>query len=223
MQADHEQNADLLWAIRGAGHFFGIVTKLVISTFPLSDIGGTSTGHHNFSQRYYQPSQAAEVASMLEKCILEEPDFSGHLMIMNEPPLYKSLVIALYVHYLGPVENSEDMLKRLTSYVEPFKEVSRLVSFEENSDESLSGNHFGDYKWLHLVGLKRLHAWMMHGWIRESVDFYRQCPDAKKSNFIVAFRGPRRSNRQVETSFGNEAQRLWMCVPLSTPDMCDSR
>ena len=40
----HTENEDLLYAIRGAGQYFGLITSLVIRTHPVDDVFGNGEG-----------------------------------------------------------------------------------------------------------------------------------------------------------------------------------
>ena len=39
LQINEETHPELLWALRGAGQFFGLVTQLVIKAYPVSLLG----------------------------------------------------------------------------------------------------------------------------------------------------------------------------------------
>jgi FAD/FMN-containing dehydrogenase len=57
--ASETENADLFWALRGAGQFFGIVTEVTTKMFPLDHKITTWT-------TIFLPSQIKEVAAALE-------------------------------------------------------------------------------------------------------------------------------------------------------------
>jgi len=52
--ASGDVNRDLLWAIRGAGQFFGVVTDLILRTYDPSLIG--PNGEHQLGMIYYPPN-----------------------------------------------------------------------------------------------------------------------------------------------------------------------
>jgi hypothetical protein len=89
VDATGETHPDLLWAIRGTGQFFGLVTQLVIQAYPLSVLGNDRgvlwAGTFTF------PLERAEEVCSSMKGLMDNERYgtSGLMMVMAPLPARK--------------------------------------------------------------------------------------------------------------------------------------
>lgn len=84
VEANNTDNCDLLWAIRGAGQFFGVVIELVIRTYPLTVVGNAE-GSRQLGTFIFLPQQAADVCRVMKKITTDSEHASaGHIMIISQ-------------------------------------------------------------------------------------------------------------------------------------------
>jgi hypothetical protein len=75
------ENSDLLYAIRGAGQFLGLVTSLTVRTYPFQEIFGNKEGTF-WSGRFVFPLESAEeVASAMESIVNNQAYCTGGLVM----------------------------------------------------------------------------------------------------------------------------------------------
>lgn len=121
------EDADLLWALRGGGGNFGVVTSL---TFQLHDIGtelyaaivfapGEGSQVDDFFRFYRDFSEIApdEVGSLAASGIF--PD-NGHY----PPELVGKPFVAMVAVYAGPIEDGERILAPIRSFTTPYIDLS---------------------------------------------------------------------------------------------------
>ena len=65
LQINQETQPDLLWALRGAGHFFGLVTELVVKAYP-SSLLGTRDGTIWAGAFVFPLDRAKEIAAVMK-------------------------------------------------------------------------------------------------------------------------------------------------------------
>jgi len=102
--ASATQQEDLFWAIRGAGHNFGVVTSFEYRLHPVGPVLGGLVIH--------PLSQAVEVLRFYREFSVSQPDelqtWAGILTLPDGNP-----VVALAPCYVGPLEEGERLLSPL--------------------------------------------------------------------------------------------------------------
>lgn len=115
LRAGAEENEDLFWALRGAGHNFGVVTSF---EYRLHAVGPTVLGGmvlHPFDRarevlRFYREFSAAEPGELTTYAgMLTTPD--------------GDLVAALAVCYAGPLDDGERVLAPLRAFGPPIADM----------------------------------------------------------------------------------------------------
>ncbi|KAI4243011.1 MAG: hypothetical protein L6R40_003702 [Gallowayella cf. fulva] len=82
--ASPTENSDLLWPIRGAGQFFGLVTELVLHTHDHRLMG--PNGIRQLGTILFPTERASEVCGVLKDVVSRNDHASaGHFMAMNDP------------------------------------------------------------------------------------------------------------------------------------------
>ncbi|KAI7780164.1 hypothetical protein LA080_016353 [Diaporthe eres] len=106
VEVTQEKEPDLLYAIRGAGQFFGLITELTIKVWPLAELGNDQGVI--WSGRFVFPiDRAPEVAEAM-KWIVEDGSkaTAGLLMAICPPPARKpSLVVA--ARFIGDPDDAQ--------------------------------------------------------------------------------------------------------------------
>ena len=181
VEVTQEKHPDLLWAIRGAGQFFGLITELTVVGHPLSALGNGGgsiwTGSFVFSL-----DQVAEVCSAMS-IIMDNSDHAtaGLIMIMAPPPARKpSIVIA--ARLTGDLQNAQEAYKPLLD-LQPLVATGSKVPIQNTSDEREAIAAKGDFKRFSVVGLPRFNT----NSFLQVVDLWKEmvveCPDAINSAF----------------------------------------
>ena len=148
------ENSDLLYAMRGAGQFFGLVTSLTVRTYPVQEIFGNKEGTF-WSGRFAFPlERAREVGSALEDIVNNDAYCTGGLvMIAALPPTFKP-ILAVVAKLIHPESESlqETVFKPLYD-LNPTMAVGGQLRIENNGDAQQILSAPGDYKKLRLTGM----------------------------------------------------------------------
>lgn len=117
-----EQNADLFWAVRGAGANFGVVTSFRYRLHPLGEVLAGMVLH---------PQQnAAELISFCSDFLRNTPDeLDTTIGFLNSPegiPL-----IGVIAVYAGPVKEGEWVLEPLRTFRSPIADLIRPMPYVE--------------------------------------------------------------------------------------------
>jgi FAD/FMN-containing dehydrogenase len=120
--ASEEQNADLFWAMRGAGANFGVVTSFRYRVHPLTEVLA--------GMLLYPREQAAEVVSFYKDYLTQTPDeLDTTLGFMNSPdgvPL-----VAIVAVYAGEAAEGERVLRPLRAMGRPIADLIRPMAYVE--------------------------------------------------------------------------------------------
>lgn len=172
---------DLLWAIRGAGHFFGLVTELVIRAYPLSLLG-SDDGTIWLGNFVFPLDRAREVANVM-KTLMDDDRYAtaGLVMIMAPPPARKPSVI-ISARYIGDPSNSKEAYQPLYD-LKPAVASASQVPIQNTSDGREAIGAKGDFKRFGIVGLRRFDIKSF----LQSVELWKKlvadCPDAFNTAF----------------------------------------
>ena len=207
---DGKSNPDLLWAIRGAGQYFGIVSELGIKTYPLAMIGNDD-GSRSLGTFIFPTQRAEDVCRAMSK-IMTDPEHvtAGHFMIVNPPPAFQQCLMVA-PQYLGPTEKAAEAFKPLAD-LEPMMAMSNPVSFENHSDHISMMCAKGDFKRFSQIGIQefKIENFM------KLIDIHRRLlekfPDAGRSGLTVEWHSSSKKPAAVDTAFGNHDIDLWLNV-----------
>ncbi len=131
-RASAEENSDLLWALRGGGGSFGVVTGMEIRLYPVT--------HVYAGNLYYPPELAPEIFRRFDQWMENAPDeLTAAIVLMNFPPLPelppmlsgKSFVIVRGC-YNGPAEKGEALLATWRSWQPPLIDDFTTIPFTES-------------------------------------------------------------------------------------------
>ncbi|KIJ30995.1 hypothetical protein M422DRAFT_267413 [Sphaerobolus stellatus SS14] len=117
--------AELLYAIRGAGQFFGVVVEITLQAYP-SSILKMSDGTVWTGMMLSQISQAEEVFNVLIP-LTENNTVSGAglCLITSAPPTFNTMCIIVLSIYFGPTSNAEKFFAPLLA-LQPFSTCNSI-------------------------------------------------------------------------------------------------
>lgn len=206
------ENADLLWGIRGAGQFLGLVTELTIKTYPYSVLGNQD-GRRICGTYVFPPQLAGAVFTALETIIQSDKHVSaGHLMIMMAPPDFQHQVVMVAPQAFCSLEEAQELFKPLAE-LDPMSQGLVPSTFETHSDHLDFICAKGDYKKFTQNGLTPS-CWCIENFtnlIKLHAELIKSCPDAVMSAYSVEWHtssGTAADNSK--TSFGLQDVDLWV-------------
>lgn len=118
--ASATQHEDLFWAVRGAGHNFGVVTSFEYRLHPVGPVLGGMVVH--------PLSQAVEVLRFYREFTASQPDeLETWAGILTGPDGNK--VVALIPCYAGPLDEGERLLAPLRCFGNPVADTIAPISY----------------------------------------------------------------------------------------------
>ncbi|KAI1134308.1 FAD-binding domain-containing protein [Hypoxylon sp. FL0543] len=183
-----DENAELLYAIKGAGQFFGVITSLTVKIHPLS-ILGTPNGTVWSGTLIFDVSKAAEVAKaaiQIKKNTTRSYCLTG---VMPAPPTLDPIIMAAIIQ-LGSKEDAEKAFKPLFD-LEPIAvpasgEVPFVGVNETFKAFEIKG---GLKKWLAigLTNIEQFHPEDMTRLVEQRAKLTEKYPQSKPSGFVIEF------------------------------------
>jgi FAD/FMN-containing dehydrogenase len=129
VEASHDSNPDLFWAIRGGGGNFGVVTAL---EYRLHPVGEVLTG-----ALLYPPGLIPETLRAYVKFMKAAPDeINGLVQIF---PSEHGSTFMMLVDYCGQPSLGNDLLKPLRAPIKPQVDSVRVMSYLEAQSTAFSG------------------------------------------------------------------------------------
>ncbi|KAK8134224.1 FAD binding domain-containing protein [Apiospora sp. TS-2023a] len=206
------ENQELLWALRGAGQFFGLVTELTIKTYPYSLLGNNN-GQRMCGSYIFLPDKIDEVCAALEK-IFEEDHYAtaGHFMVVQAPPDMKAQVLLVTPQVFCSPDEAAKLFQPLVD-IGPLQQGLFPSTFDKHSDQLDWVCAKGDFKRFTQNGLPG-------GWNRDHfkklvqlhAELVEKCPDAARSGYTIEWHSACKAQREPESSFGNEKVDFWLNV-----------
>ncbi|PQE08303.1 FAD binding domain containing protein [Rutstroemia sp. NJR-2017a BVV2] len=187
-----DADEELLYGIRGAGHFFGLVTQLTIRAYPLSDLGNDQgliwSGIFAFPL-----SQVREVCAAMDVIMNDSSHATAGLIMVMSPPPTRKPTIVISARYTGLPENAATAY-RLLYDLNPVMSNGSAVPIQNASDAREAMGAKGDFKRFDVVGLHHFNTDSFVETVRLYSDMIDECPDAINSafNFQWAARSPRK-------------------------------
>jgi FAD/FMN-containing dehydrogenase len=158
VRASEDENADLLWALRGGGGNFGIVTEFEFSLHPVGPIvmGGMLA---------FPRPQAPEVIRAYRDFIAQAPDqVCGGLSLITAPPedfvpeeARGRPAVGIVYFYVGPPEDGEAALRPLReSLPAPVLDMVQPMPYAAIQQMLDAGNPFGIREYFKIDWLEAL-------------------------------------------------------------------
>lgn len=207
--ASEIHNKDLLWAIRGAGQFFGIVTELVLRTYNPSLMG--PNGVRQIGTIFFPPDRASEVCQVLKDVVSANDHASaGHFMAMWDPSS-GGRVLMVAPQYFGTGPQLQATFKPLID-MEPLHHNHQSSTFEEHSDHLSWMCPKGEFKRFSQTGLASINPKKFAALVDLHAELLQTVPGTERSVFTIEWhtRTPDKGARETETSFGLKEVDIWL-------------
>ena len=208
VEASETKNADLLWAIRGAGQFFGLVTELVLRTYNPSLIG--PNGIRQIGVVFFPTERAAEVCKTLKQIANDNKHASaGHFMVLNDPSKGRVLMVA--PQYFGTGPELQATFKPLID-LGPLEHMHQDSTFEAHSDHLGWMCPKGEFKRFSQTGLQSINPENFAKLVDLHKELIETCPGTERSVFTLEWHTetPKGGARKTETSFGLKDIDIWL-------------
>lgn len=202
------ENQDLLYAIRGAGQYFGLVTSLTVRTYPVQDIFGNGEGTF-WSGRFVYPIERADEVSHAVQNVVNNDRYciGGLMMVAALPPAFKPGV-AVMARLIHPDSDSlqKDAFKSLYD-LGPLVAAGDQIRIENNADALAPLMAPSGFKKLRLTGMtyKPQHLVQLSELWQSLI---AECPDAQRTMFGINFES-QSTKPVVESANGMHSVRFW--------------
>ena len=181
LEVTEESQPDLLWAIRGAGQYFGLVTQLIIKAYPLSLLG--SKDGTNWVGGFVFPIELAKEVATVMKSLMNDSNYatSGLIMTMAPPPARKPSIV-ISARYIGDPAKAEEAYQPLHD-LKPLVFSGSQVPIQNTSDGREAIGAKGDFKHFGIVGLRRFDIDRFLEVVEVWKQLVAECPDAINTAF----------------------------------------
>lgn len=181
LEVTHDQQPDLLWAIRGAGHFFGLFTQLSIKAYPVTLLG--SKDGTLWAGSFVFPLDRAKDVATVMKPLMDDGRFatSGLIMTTAPPPARKPSIV-ISARYTGDPAGAKEAYKPLYD-LNPLIANGSQVPIQNISDGREAIGAKGDFKRFGICGLRRFDIDAFLRTIEIWKSLVAECPDAINTAF----------------------------------------
>jgi FAD/FMN-containing dehydrogenase len=181
VEVSEETKPDLLWALRGAGQFFGLVTELVVRAHPFSRLGNDK-GVLWAGAFVFPLARAGDVAGVMEKVVNDESQATAGLVMVTAPPPARQPALVVAARYTGDPEDAQQAFQALYA-LQPLVATGAPVPIQNASDGREAFNAKGDFKRFATVGLRRFDPAAFLDVVSLWEAMVRACPDALSTSF----------------------------------------
>ncbi|KAM3068870.1 hypothetical protein ACMFMF_008839 [Clarireedia jacksonii] len=172
---------ELLYGIRGAGQFLGLVTQLTIRAYPLSDLGNKQ-GLIWAGMFVFPLVQVREVCAAMHIIMNDSRHATtGLIMVMCPPPTRKPTLV-ISARYTCVPENAATAYQLLYN-LKPLMSSGSGIPIQNASDAREAMGAKGDFKRFDIVGLHDFNTDSFVETVRIYSDMVTECPDAISSAF----------------------------------------
>lgn len=181
IEITEETEPDLLYAIRGAGQFFGLITQLVVRAHPLSELGNAQ-GTIWVGSFVFPLDRAREVAAVMKVLMDDSTHATAGLMMVMAPPPARKPTLVIAARYTGNPGDAGVAYKPLYD-LNPLVANGGPVPIQNTSDgrEVLAAK--GGFKRFGVVGLRRFDEDAFLGMLEVWKKLVAECPDAANTAF----------------------------------------
>ena len=182
-----ETNSELLYAIKGAGQFFGIVTSLTVKMHPLSVLG--TPGNTVWATTLVFPTtQAVQFAEALLRLKATPKNYcmGG---VLGAPPTFDPVLMAIGLH-MGSKEEGEKAFKPLLDLGPIATVASGDITYDHINDAFMAFEGKGGFKkWLcpGFTESSQFKPEFMSYFADRLGEIMKDYPAAKMSAFVIEF------------------------------------
>lgn len=207
IEVTEETYPDLLWAIRGAGQFFGLITQLMVKTYPLSLLGN-DRGVIWMGSFVFPTDRAEEVCSAMKVVMDDERYGTSGLMMVTAPPPTRKPTLIISARLTGDPKDAGKAYKSLYD-LKPLVANGGEVPIQNTSDARAAIGAKGDFKQFGIAGLPGFDVASFLKTIELYKEMVAECPDA--TNTAFNFQWDSRSVRppDFDSAMGHHHVRFW--------------
>ncbi|RYP23001.1 hypothetical protein DL767_008926 [Monosporascus sp. MG133] len=211
MEVSESLNPEVLWGLRGAGQFLGLVTEITIETYPYSLLGNDD-GQRMCGTYIFLLQQVDAVCAALEAVMSNKSYVSaGHFMIVQAPPDLKQQVLLVAPQVFCSAEEATKLFQPLVD-VGPLQQVLMPSTFDKHSDHLDWICAKGDFKRFSQAGLAGWSTEKFKRLVELHAELVEKCPDTARSGYTVEWHSPCTAKRELQSSFGHEDVEYWLNV-----------
>jgi hypothetical protein len=199
---------DLLWAIKGAGQFFGVVLELTLKTYPLSLVGIPS-GAHWIGRFAYSLDKAEEVGNALERLMVTtKHNTSGVVMVMAPPPAFQPM-LAVAAHFIGDPKEAPAAFQSLSDLGPLIQSASTplLPEFSNAMDHVCAK---GDFKRFSLAGITEFKTKNLLEVIEIFKELLSTCPDAGATGYAFEWHSRVSPRPLQDSALSHKEVTMWV-------------
>ena len=212
---------DLLWAIRGAGQFFGFITSLTIRTYPLSILG--SPDQTVWSGVFVFPMDRAEEVARTMKPLIDDNTYStfGLFMILAPPPTFKPAIL-IAGKLFGHSADAPKAYKSLYD-LKPTMTMADQLHIENLNDSLDFVCAKGELKRYNMAGTHEFNVENFLKTVALWQQLVHECPDAAQSSFNFHWHSRPPKAPEFDSAMSHQGIRMWQSIllwyknPESTP------
>ncbi|KAJ7213411.1 hypothetical protein GGX14DRAFT_550574 [Mycena pura] len=188
LTVSESSHPELFWALRGAGQFFGLITKLTLRGHPLSILG---TGDGTI--------WTGSIRSLTTQ-LLRRPAFS------SPPPAFETLIM-IFPFYFGHATEAEAFYKPLLD-LSPLMSDLKNVSYNRMNDICDPFCSKGGFKRFAGAGAT---TFKPEVWPRILEYYKTKCPDARATAYAFEWESyvPKNKPPAQDTAFRHKDIRVW--------------
>lgn len=185
--ASETENAELLYAIKGAGQFFGVVTSLTVKVHPISVLGNPD-GIVWHATWLFDPSKAlvAAEAALAVKAAEKSYCLAG---VLPSPMTFEPVIMVLAVH-LGRKEDAVRAFQPFLALGPDVVAADEEITYGRINDAFAAFEEKGGYKKWYAPGLTDMAQFQpedMVYYLEQKKKIDEQFPAAKGSGFVIEF------------------------------------
>ena len=211
---DEAHNPDLLYALRGAGQYFGLVTELTVRTFPVSQIFKNPEGKLWTGRFVFPLDRALDVCGVMREIANDARYSTGGLVMVAAPPPHRKPALVVSAKLISDDEDSSlDALQqqafRALYELDPIVAGGSCIPFENNGDTLQVLCAAGDFKKLVLTGLYDFEPELFTEVVEIWQSLTASCPDAVSSLFSIQWESRPAPRPAFESANSMHGMRLW--------------
>ncbi|KAH9223770.1 hypothetical protein DL95DRAFT_431599 [Leptodontidium sp. 2 PMI_412] len=203
-----EHTPDLLWALKGAGQYYGLVTSLTLQAYPISTLrspdGTLWTGTFIFSVE-----KMTEIASLASTLMDEQTHNSANIAVVTLNPESGTPCLLIMCLFFGSTAEAEE-------YTAPIKALGPLVVMENRtkySDINDGMDAFcakGGFKQFKLAGATRFDPEPWGEIANIFVELKERCPDVVSGGFGFEWVTGRQKVIELDSAWAHTEVKSWV-------------
>lgn len=207
VEVTENQEPDLLYAIRGAGQFFGLVTELTVKTTPLAVLGNDQ-GAIWVGVFVFPLERAREVAEVMKPLMDDASHATAGLIMTMAPPPARKPALVISARYTGNPDAAHIAYKPLHD-LQPLMTNGGPVPIQNASDAREMLCAKGDFKRFGIVGLRRFDVDSFLKTIEVWKALVQTCPDAINTAFNFQWDSRPPKTPAFESAMSLHDTRYW--------------